>query len=100
MADLLLRLKSRRVWRDPARKLRTLESFARTEEDGGRDIAGASRRVTDAELAGHLQRHAVDERRHADLFRRRAAELRTARNASGEASDPAADRSWDLSRGR
>jgi rubrerythrin len=100
MSDLMLRLRSRRVWRDPARKLRTLESFARTEEDGGRDIAGASRRVTDAELAGHLQRHAVDERRHAELFRRRAAELRTARAGAGEVADPAADRAWDLSRGR
>ncbi len=98
-SDFALRLRSRGVWLDPGRKVRTLESFALTEEDGGRDIAGAARRVSDAELAGHLERHAVDERRHAELFRRRAAELRAAAAATGEPGT-AADRSWDLSRGR
>ncbi len=66
----------RALWTDPARTIRTLEAFARTEADGGRDISMAARRVAVPELGAHLERHAEDERRHAELFRRRAAELR------------------------
>jgi len=76
----LLRLSERRrcraAWSDPGRKLLTLESFARTEEDGGRDIASAARAVRDPELRAHLERHAADEARHAGLFRDRARALR------------------------
>ena len=67
--------RARAAWSDPERKLKTLESFARTEADGGRDIVAAQRIVRDAELRGHLERHAADELRHAELFHRRAAEL-------------------------
>ena len=41
---LLERWRYRSVWADPARKLRTLESFAETEEDGGKDLAKAVKR--------------------------------------------------------
>jgi len=103
--DLLLRARSRAVWADPARTLLTLESFARTEADGGRDIASAARRVVDPELRKHLERHAGDEMRHAEMFRRRAEELRAAGGArvaaaSAAGADVAGDAAYDLSRGR
>lgn len=91
---LLLR-RHRSIWREPQRALATLESFAATEEDGGRDLEAAARRAGDPELRGHLERHARDEVRHAALFRARAAELAlTARDESRP------DKPYDLSRGR
>jgi len=100
---MLLRARSRGIWHDPSRTLLTLDSFARTEEDGGRDIASAARRVSDPELANHLHRHAADEVKHAGLFKRRAAELRTAGGAVSAAAreaEVASDSAYDLSRGR
>ena len=99
LKTLPLRLRSRATWADPARTLATLESFARTEEDGGRDIATAARRVVDGELRGHLLRHAQDELKHADLFRRRASELRGAGIAEA-GSEAKGARAYDLTRGR
>ncbi len=85
----------RSLWRDPERVVPTLESFAATEEDGGRDLSAAARRARDPELRAHLERHARDEVRHAALFRARAAEL------GGAAADGARpDKPYDLSRGR
>jgi len=72
------RRRYRAVWADPARKARTLESFAQTEANGGADITAASKRATNADLRGHLERHAADEVRHAELFRSRAVELHDA----------------------
>jgi hypothetical protein len=105
LTDLVLRARSRAVWADPARTLLTLQSFARTEADGGRDIATAARRVVDPELRRHLLRHAEDETRHAELFRRRAEELRAAGGAVVAAASAvdtgvAGDAAYDLSRGR
>jgi len=81
-------------WSDPVRKLRTLESFARTEEDAGLDIARAARGVRDPTLVAHLERHARDEMKHAELFRRRAGELRAQGVAAS--SEDAADKAYDL----
>jgi rubrerythrin len=89
------RWQHRAVWGDPERRRLTLESFAVTEEDGGKDLVAAARRVTDAELRGHLERHARDEHRHAELFRRRAGELVRTSAGSG-----LTDKAYDLSRGR
>lgn len=88
----------RRMWADPVRAVLTLESFSRTEEDGGRDITAALQRVPDAQLRLHLERHARDEVRHADLFRRRAAALRAEARSRTTAGDPGAE--LDLARGR
>ena len=99
LTNLPLRLRSRATWADPTRKVATLESFARTEEDGGRDIATAARRVGDDELRGHLARHAKDELKHAELFRRRASELRGAGIAEAE-SETKSGKAYDLTRGR
>jgi hypothetical protein len=93
------RARCRSVWTDPVRKLRTLEGFSKTEGDGAHDIASALRHVANAELRAHMQRHAADEAHHAELFRRRAGELRTVAAASPLApTDP--DKLYDLSRGR
>jgi len=93
------RLRHGGVWNDPRRKLRTLESFAETEEDGGRDLLAAAGRVVDPKLRDHLLRHARDEERHAALFRKHAAELH-ARLALPTRDALEADRAHDLSRGR
>lgn len=93
------RRRFRSVWADPARKLRTLESFAETEEDGGKDLEVAARRVADPDLRTHLERHAADERRHAAMFRERAAAVRA--SAALETRDAMeSDASTDLFRGR
>jgi rubrerythrin len=89
----------RAAWNDPVRKLRTLESFARTEADGGRDLLAAAARVGDPELRRSLELHARDELRHAELFQRRADELRPL-VAPLAAAPEGSDRAYDLSRGR
>jgi len=89
----------RAAWNDPVRKLRTLESFARTEADGGRDLLAAAARVGDPELRRSLELHARDELRHAELFQRRADELRPL-VAPLAATSEGSDRAYDLSRGR
>jgi rubrerythrin len=90
--------RARSVWSDPQRKLRTLESFGETEEDGGRDLEVAARRVVDPELKKHLLRHAEDEKRHSALFRKHAAELRAKTALTARAADES--EAYDLSRGR
>jgi len=63
------------VWRDPVRRGHRLLRFAEVEADGGRDIARAAELTSDARLRGLYLHHALDEQRHADLFRRRGIEL-------------------------
>ncbi len=86
--------KKKHPWADPRRARVTLESFAATEDDGGRDLQAAALRTLDAELRGHLERHARDELRHAQILRRRAAEL------APPADSALSERPYDLSRGR
>jgi rubrerythrin len=93
------RSSERAVWADPVRAVRTLESFAATESDGGRDILAAAKRVGDPDLRENLLRHAEDEVRHAELFQRRAVEMRAAHGIPAH-SERAFDRMYDLSRGR
>ena len=99
MLALLERRRCQAVWADPARKLRTLESFAETEADGGHDLEVAARRVQDEDLREHLIRHARDERRHADMFLE-AAERHRQRTGLGARDADEADKAYDLSRGR
>ncbi len=89
----------RALWADPLRKIRTLDSFSKTEEDGGLDLSAAARCVGDPELRRSLELHAADERRHAELFRTRAAELRSQTAALPEPSQETL-RAYDLARGR
>jgi hypothetical protein len=63
------------VWSDPVRRGYRLLRFAEVEADGGRDLARAAELTDDPRLRGLYLRHALDEQRHADMFRRRGAEL-------------------------
>jgi hypothetical protein len=49
--------------------------FAEVEADGGRDLARAAELTGDARLRQLYFRHALDERRHAEIFRQRGIEL-------------------------
>ncbi len=89
----------RGVWSDPARKVRTLESFAQTEADGGNEIRAAVSFARNDALKGHLARHADDEVRHANMFTQRAAELRAA-GVGGPVGDETSDRAFDMERSR
>jgi len=64
------------LWSDPERAIKTLESFAETEADGARDIRAAAERTSDSWLKDHFLRHADDEHKHAEMFRKRAREMR------------------------
>lgn len=59
------------MWRDPWRRGRKLLTFAATEADGGRDLSRAAELTADPLLRSLFLRHALDEQRHADLFRTR-----------------------------
>jgi hypothetical protein len=67
-SDRLLRPVHRWVWLDAGRRARKLLSFARTEADGGRDLARAAELTKDALLRRLYLRHARDEQGHAELF--------------------------------
>jgi hypothetical protein len=63
------------VFRDGRRRGHKLLRFAETEADGGRDLAMAAELTSDALLRRLYLRHALDEQRHAELFRRRGNSL-------------------------
>ena len=83
----------RLVWSDAPRRARILLRFAEIEADGGRDLVRAAEATADPILRGLFLRHAVDEARHATLFRTRAGDLMT---TGSVAADPASE--W-LARG-
>ncbi len=90
--DLLLRPLHRWVWSDPERRARKLFRFADTEEDGGRDLARAAERTGDPLLRRLFLRHAEDEQRHGQLFRRRGRELFAA--LPGGSGAPSFEANW------
>jgi rubrerythrin len=63
------------VWRDPLRRGLRLLRFAEVEADGGRDLARAAELTGDGRLRRLYLRHALDEQRHAEIFRRRGLAL-------------------------
>jgi rubrerythrin len=69
--DILLKPVHRWVWGDAHRRAHKLLRFAETEADGGRDLARAAELTSDALLRRLYLRHASDEQRHAEMFRRR-----------------------------
>jgi len=71
----LLKPVQRWVWGDAARRGLRLLRFSEVEADGGRDLVRASELTGDPRLRRLYLRHAKDERRHADIFRRRGLEL-------------------------
>lgn len=72
---ILLRPLQFLVWNNLALKARNLLRFAETEADGGRDIARAAELTSDPILRRLFLHHARDEQRHAELFRRRGADI-------------------------
>ncbi len=90
----------RAMWNDPVRKVRTLESFGMTEDDGGRDLLSAAKRVSDPELLHHIVRHGKEEMMHGELFRARAAELRASSQVEGGLREDFSDKSTDMLRAR
>src|SRR5690349_14803729 len=75
------------VWADAGRRAQRLLRFAEVEADGGRDLVRAAELTGDPRLRRLYLRHARDEQRHADIFRRRGLELlRT--NPASDASPP------------
>jgi rubrerythrin len=84
-----LRPLHRWVWSDERRRADKLLRFAETEADGGRDIARAAERTSDPLLRRLYLRHAVDEQRHAKLFRARGREILRAleQSPSGDPAD-------------
>ena len=73
--DRILRPVHRWVWGDFDRRVRKLIAFAKVEGDGGRDILRAAELTPDPLLRRLYLEHAIDELRHADLFRERGAAL-------------------------
>ena len=73
--DRILRPVHRWVWGDFDRRVRKLIAFAQVEGDGGRDILRAAEVTPDPLLRRLYLEHAIDELRHADLFRMRGAAL-------------------------
>ena len=71
----MLRPVHRWVWGDFDRRVRKLLAFAEVEGDGGRDILRAAEVTPDPLLRRLYLEHAIDELRHADLFRQRGAAL-------------------------
>jgi bacterioferritin (cytochrome b1) len=68
LRDRLLRPVHRWIWGTAERRARKLLRFAETEAGGGRDLARAAELTRDPTLRRLLLRHALDEKRHAELF--------------------------------
>src|ERR1700731_1332477 len=69
--DRMLRPVHLWVWGKFDRRVHKLVAFAEVEGDGGRDILRAAEVTTDPLLRRLYLEHAIDELRHADLFRQR-----------------------------
>jgi rubrerythrin len=83
--DWMLRPVHRWVWGDFDRRVRKLIAFAQVEGDGGRDILRAAEVTPDPLLRRLYLEHAIDELRHADLFRERGAALLQVRSTRSKA---------------
>src|SRR5881397_1974356 len=83
--DRLLRPVHRWVWGDFDRRVRKLIAFSQVEGDGGRDILRAAELTPDPLLRRLYLEHAIDELRHADLFRERGAALLQVRSTRSSA---------------
>lgn len=77
------------IWHDPFRRGLRLLRFAEVEADGGRDLARAAELTGDARLRRRYLRHALDEQRHAEIFRSRGIAL--LRSCSGKEADLRSD---------
>jgi hypothetical protein len=87
------------IWRDVDRRARKLIHFAETEAEGGRHLAHAAELTSDPLLRRLFLRHALDEERHAALFRSRGQTLRRARAAGGKKGEKRGDKPGDKTAG-
>ncbi|MEW5849939.1 MAG: ferritin-like domain-containing protein [Myxococcota bacterium] len=69
LVDRLVRLTAPFVWRSRARMAAKLEGFAATEAGSALDMLKAAELVEDPALRRQFFRHALDEARHARMFR-------------------------------
>jgi hypothetical protein len=76
------------VWADAGRRAQRLLRFAEVEADGGRDLIRAAELTDDPRLRMLYLRHARDEQRHADIFRRRGLDLLRANPAAAGNAPP------------
>jgi rubrerythrin len=86
-SQLLVRAVAPWVWRNDAAVARKLEGFAATEAGSALDMLKAAELTDDAKLRRLFFRHAVDEARHAQLFREAATRIRAAGSGARAASD-------------
>jgi rubrerythrin len=63
------------VWKHPRRRALNLIRFAEVEAHGGRDLIRAAEVTTDPLLRRLFLKHALDEQRHAEIFRARGLAL-------------------------
>src|SRR5713101_2584013 len=85
--DRVLRPLHRWIWSDAHRRGRKLLTFSETEAEGGRDISRAAELTRDPALRRLYLRHAEDEARHAELFRRRGRSLLAGLPRRGEVAE-------------
>ncbi len=86
VADLPLWALSWLVWRlVPGRAATKMAEFSHTEAGSGEDMLAAAEETPRADLRARYFRHALDELRHARLFRERAVALGTTRRRGGAA---------------
>jgi rubrerythrin len=83
--ELLVRFVAPLVWRNDAKIARKLDGFASTEAGSALDMLKAAELTDDPKLRRLFFRHAMDEARHAQLFRDAARRLAgTGRGAASE----------------
>ncbi|MDP2313405.1 MAG: ferritin-like domain-containing protein [Pseudomonadota bacterium] len=83
-ADLPLHAVSWLVWKIlPGRAATKMAEFSHTEAGSGLDMLAATEETPRPELRARYFRHALDELRHARLFRERAGALASARSPQG-----------------
>src|SRR6202035_5841080 len=83
--DRMLTPVHRWIWGDAERRVQKLLRFGETETDGGRDILRAAEVTADPLLRRLYLEHAIDELRHAELFRQRGAALLQRRSSRSDA---------------
>ena len=63
------------IWRLPGKTSLKLAGFSHTEQGSGLDMLAATEETTRREMRARYFRHALDELKHAGMFKRRAAAL-------------------------
>ncbi len=86
--DLYASLLAPLAWRVPGHPARMLHGFARAEQGSMVDLQAAANLTPSPARRALYLRHALDERKHAGMFARRAAELGKASQGAAPEADP------------